>query len=363
MMTAGWRAVEAPLRSATTACHPRPAHPPQAAPRGRFPFVRTVWHPLDAVSWPATCAPQRRASQSVVGPEPPSPRMGRGVASRSDAGVRVSTASQQSHSTPVPAVARPAAGPRPLLSLVIPAYNEGQRLGATLRALAAYFGAAGFPYEILLVDDGSTDGTATLVAEATAADPALRALAYLPNRGKGYAIRVGVLAARGDYVMFTDADLSIPIAITADFLVALRGGYDIAIASRWHPDSTNLVPPPLFRRVMGETFRWCVRRLVISDVRDTQCGCKAYRAEVARRLFGQSRIDRFSFDAEVIFLAARAGYRIKEVPFALHYSPGSSVRPIRDSLLMLRDLLRIRSNAARGRYGQLDAADLARRLA
>lgn len=253
------------------------------------------------------------------------------------------------------------ASSRPLFSLIVPAYNEGQRLGSSLREMSAYLRASGKSYEIVIVDDGSTDETQAIVAEAAAADPAIRLLAHSPNRGKGYAVRAGMLAACGHYLMFTDADLSIPITITTDFHEALRGGYDIAIASRWHPDSTNVVPPPLPRRLMGGIFRWCVRRLVISDVRDTQCGCKAYRADVARRLFGQSQIDRFSFDAEVIYLAARAGYRIKEVPFALRYTPGSSVRPVRDSLLMLRDLARIRLNAARGQYGQLDAGDLARR--
>ena len=259
--------------------------------------------------------------------------------------------------TPEPQVV---ATPAPRLSLIVPAYNEGRRLGRSLAAMSAFFRAAGFRYEILVVDDGSTDDTAAIIA-AAAADPALRAAGYGANRGKGHAVRTGMLAARGEYLMFTDADLSIPLAITADFLDALRGDYDIAIASRWHPGSKNAVPPPPARRAMGAIFRWCVRRLVISDVRDTQCGCKAYRAEAARYLFSRSRIDRFSFDAEVIFLAARAGYRIKEVPFVLHYSLGSSVRPLRDSLLMLRDLARIRLNALRGVYGRAGIGTLARR--
>ena len=174
-------------------------------------------------------------------------------------------------------------------------------------------------------------------------------------------MRMGMLAARGEYLMFTDADLSIADHHHGRVPCALRHGYDIAIASRWHPASSSAVPPPPLRRLMGSVFRWCVRRLVISDVRDTQCGCKAYRADVAQYLFARSQIERFSFDAEVIFLAARAGYRIKEIPFALHYSPGSSVRPLRDSLLMLRDLVRIRLNEVRGVYGRLDAVDLAQR--
>lgn len=242
---------------------------------------------------------------------------------------------------------------RPLLSLILPAYNEGERIAPSLAEVADYFTGAGIEHEIIVVSDGSTDGTVALIERLRQDQPRLRLVSYDVNRGKGYAIRAGVAAARGEYVMFTDADLSIPIAITADFLAALRGGYDVAIASRWHPASSNAVPPPLPRRVMGGVFRWWVRRLVTSDVRDTQCGCKAYRAEVARQLFAVQRIDRFSFDAEVIFLAARAGYRIKEIPFALRHTPGSSVRPLRDPVLMLRDLVRIRLNAALGKYGGL----------
>jgi glycosyltransferase involved in cell wall biosynthesis len=181
--------------------------------------------------------------------------------------------------------------PRPVLSLIVPAYNEGRRIGASLRAMSAYLGAVGYSYEIIVVDDGSIDDTATVLA-----------------------------------------------------------------AAAWHPGSSQAVPPPLVRRLMGSVFRWCVHRLVISDVRDTQCGCKAYRADASRRLFALSQIDRFSFDAEVIFLAGRLGYRIAEVPFALRHVPGSSVRPVRDSLLMLRDLLRIRLNALRGGYGRLGAS-------
>lgn len=252
--------------------------------------------------------------------------------------------------------AAPAAAPetdrhRPLLSLIVPAYNERDRIEPSLREMEAYLAGAGIDYEIIVVSDGSTDGTPELIERLQGEQPRLRAVGYPHNRGKGYAIRTGVAAARGEYVMFTDADLSIPIAITAEFLQALRGGYDIAIASRWHPASSNALPPPLPRRIMGIIFRWCVRRLVISDVRDTQCGCKAYRADVAKKLFAAQRIDRFSFDAEVIFLAARAGYRIKEIPFSLRHTPGSSVRPLRDPLLMLRDLVRIRFNAASGKYG------------
>jgi dolichyl-phosphate beta-glucosyltransferase len=251
---------------------------------------------------------------------------------------------------------------RPFLSLIVPAYNESQRIGASLAAMSDYLGASDLPYEIIVVDDGSTDNTTAILADAAARDPHLRSIGYTPNRGKGCAVRTGMLAARGEYYMFIDADLSIPVEIAADFLVALRGGYDIAIASRWHPESSKSVPPPLPRRMMGSIFRWCVHRLIVTDVRDTQCGCKAYRADVSRRLFALCQIDRFSFDAEVIFLAARLGYSVKEVPFALRHIPGSRVRPVRDSLLMLRDLLRIRLNALRGVYGRLRTTERAEQV-
>lgn len=265
--------------------------------------------------------------------------------------------SQRGDTRSTPTVMTPPAGRPPLLSLIIPAYNEGDRLAPSLVAIHDHFRELGIDYEIIVVSDGSTDGTASVVERLAREQPHLRVITYATNRGKGFAVRTGVQAAHGSVVMFTDADLSIPIAITADFLQALDDGYDIAIASRWHPESTNVVPPPPLRRLMGSVFRWCVRRLVVSDVRDTQCGCKAYRAEVARNLYGVQLVERFSFDAEVIFLAARAGYRIKEVPFALRFTAGSSVRPMRDSLLMLRDLIRIRLNEVRGRYRGLTGSD------
>lgn len=240
--------------------------------------------------------------------------------------------------------------PAPCLTVIVPAYNEGPRLGSSLREIGEYLRGADIDYELLVVNDGSTDGTAALLATLRQTEPRLRAICHEINRGKGHAVRSGVAAARGRYVMFIDADLTIPIQIATAMVGALEGGYDMAVASRWHPGSGYAVQPPLYRRVLGRAFRWCVRALIVSDVRDTQCGCKAYRREVARDLFGRQRLDHFSFDAEVVFLAARAGYRIKELPATLRHHEGSTVRPWRDMPLMLRDLLRIRLNAARGLY-------------
>lgn len=238
----------------------------------------------------------------------------------------------------------------PLLSLLIPVYNERLRIVSTLETAIDYLERSEIDYELIVVSDGSTDGTDELVSQFATTHPRVRLLAYHPNRGKGYAVRTGTAAARGAYVMFIDADLTMPITIVGQFLDALQDGYDIVIASRRHPESSIVAPPPWKRRVMGHVFAWLVRMLLVDKFPDTQCGGKAYRADVARRLFARQRIDHFSFDAEVIFLALREGYRIKEMPVTLRYVPTSSIRPVRDSLLMLRDLLRIRLNAWRGVY-------------
>jgi dolichyl-phosphate beta-glucosyltransferase len=240
---------------------------------------------------------------------------------------------------------------RPLLSIVIPCYNEEQRIGATLIEIERHCAASGLSYELIVVDDGSTDGTVELVAGRARLNGSLIVIANRPNRGKGHAVRSGILAARGQLVMFTDADLSIPIAIVDDFRRALAEGIDIAIASRAHPASRQAVQPPLGRRIMTQIFRRVVHLLLpIGQIGDTQCGCKAYRQAVAQELFSRQCIDGFSFDAEVLFLAQRAGYRVREIPFVLKHSPASTVRPLRHAVLMVRDLWRIRLNVLRGVY-------------
>lgn len=244
-------------------------------------------------------------------------------------------------------------GQRPLLSIVIPCYNEEQRLAPTLSQIEAHCQTKGLTYEIIVVDDGSTDGTTDLVTMRSRLNGALSIITNRPNRGKGHAVRTGMLAAHGQVIMFTDADLSIPIEIVDQFLDGICAGEDIMIASRAHPASRQAVQPPLLRRFMTPVFRMLVHLLLpIGEIADTQCGCKAYRHTVAKDLFGRQVINGFSFDAEVIFLARRAGYRIREVPFILTHSPASTVRPVRHALLMVRDLLVIRLYALRGKYAR-----------
>ena len=238
-----------------------------------------------------------------------------------------------------------------MLSLILPAYNEARRLPASLVRCAEFFRGRGIRAEIIVADDGSTDGTSLAFGEA-AADLAesgveLRYLP-LPHRGKGAAVRAGVLHASGDPIAFLDADLSIPVEILERFLAAISEGADIAIASRYVEGST--VRRPMIRRVMGSGYRAVVRALVPTGVNDTQCGGKAYTAEAARDLFSRQRLCGFAFDAEVLYLAKLAKYRVTEVPFTLAQERDTSIDLLRDAPRMLADLFRIRTNALLGRY-------------
>ena len=247
------------------------------------------------------------------------------------------------------AVRRPASS---LLSLILPAYDEARRLPASLARCADHFIARGIPAEIIVADDGSGDDTAEAVARAVAALPAgappVRYL-RLPHRGKGGAVRAGAGAAAGDPIVFLDADLTIPVEIVDEFLRAIEAGADVAIASRYVPGS--VVDRPWWGRVIGDTYRLAVRAIVPTGVNDTQCGGKAYTAQAAAQLFPRQRLDGFAFDAELLFLARRAGYRVVEIPFALRQHRGTSIDFLSDAPRMIRDLLLIRWNALRGRYG------------
>jgi len=205
--------------------------------------------------------------------------------------------------------------------------------------------------EIIVADDGSTDHTGEAFADAVAALPH-GGLTYrylpLPHRGKGSAVRAGVGSATGDPIIFLDADLTIPVDIIDKFLRAIDDGADIAIASRYVPGS--VVRRPWRRRFIGDAFHACVRALVPTGVQDTQCGGKAYTAEAAKDLFLRQRLHGFAFDAEVLFLARRARYRVREIPFALVQNHESSINFAAQAPRMMSDLLRIRLNAMLGRY-------------
>jgi dolichyl-phosphate beta-glucosyltransferase len=228
-------------------------------------------------------------------------------------------------------------GARVWLSVVIPAFNEERRLPATLRAVVSHLRDRGVRFEVLVVDDGSADATAEL---ADGAGPEVRVLRR-PHRGKGAAVRAGVLACDGELVLVTDADLSTPMT-DLDRLLAALNASDVAVGSRHVPGARVAVPQGLHRRVMGRAFNLLVRALVLPGLRDTQCGVKLFRREAAVAVFSRCQSEGFAFDVEALALARCLGYRLAEVPVEWHNSADSRVRPLRDVPRMFCDLLVIR---------------------
>jgi dolichyl-phosphate beta-glucosyltransferase len=227
------------------------------------------------------------------------------------------------------------------LTIVIPAYDEECRLGRTIDHVAAFLDTAGREYELVLVDDGSRDGTLALMRRLQRADPRVRVVALQPNRGKGRAVAEGIRVSRGQLVLFSDADLSTPIAELPKLERAIEMGADVALGSRAAPGASE-VDQPIYRRAMGRIFNLLVRLVLVADFRDTQCGFKLFRGMVARELFVSLRTEGFAFDVEVLLHAQRAGHRVVEVPVRWTSSDASRVSPVRHSLQMLRDLLRLR---------------------
>ncbi|MBI1922567.1 MAG: glycosyltransferase family 2 protein [Geobacter sp.] len=230
-----------------------------------------------------------------------------------------------------------------MISVIIAAYNEENRIKSSLHKIDRYLSEGGSDYEIIVVDDGSSDKTAQLVSEMGADIANLRLVRYETNMGKGHALRTGVLASRGDYVLLSDADLSTPIEEMSRLLqLVSHDRCDITIGSRALAMSRIIRKQPWWRRGMGKIFNRIVRLVIMDDFRDTQCGFKLFTGNAARELFGAARINRFAFDVEILALARKQGYRIAEVPVRWKNAPGSKVNPVFDSLQMLYDLCRIR---------------------
>jgi dolichyl-phosphate beta-glucosyltransferase len=294
----------------------------------------------------------------VTGPAP-------GVAACSGAGpgpqlVRVRARGEGAATGPslAAALAMATARHRPTLSVIVPAYDEATRIAPTLHRICAYLEARPEPYEVIVVDDGSRDATRAIVTGVAARAPRVRLLALARNRGKGAAVRAGVLASRGDEVLFTDADLSTPIEELARLRAALAAGADLAIGSRAAPGDV-LRRQPRRRRLQGRAFRLVVAALgfrSIARLRDTQCGFKLLRGDVARRLFAQLTLTGFAFDVELLALA-HPRHRVAEIAVAWRHADGSKVRPGVDALRMVRDLAHLRLRWAwRGRPRALPAA-------
>lgn len=231
---------------------------------------------------------------------------------------------------------------KPSLSVIIPAYNEARRLGSNLGSVLKYFRAHYPNHELIIVDDGSSDATVRIVSVAIAGQPRARLISYQPNRGKGYAVRTGVLASHGDPVLFMDADLSTPLTEIPRILKFLDGA-DIVIGSRGQSESHIRKPPPLFRRLASFAFDQIKYTLVgLRRFKDTQCGFKVFRGSVARQLFAKSQVNRFMFDVEILYLAEQAGLIIREMPVTWADVSGSTVRFWEGVVNMFRDLWRIR---------------------
>jgi dolichyl-phosphate beta-glucosyltransferase len=238
------------------------------------------------------------------------------------------------------------------LSVIIPAYNEEQRIGNTLHVIQTYLQRQPYSAEVIVVDDGSQDGTASLVRSLDIRTPPICLLQNGRNRGKGFSVRHGFLHASGAYLLFSDADLSTPIEAVETLLAALQESCDIAIGSRALSGSRVEVHQPWHRENMGRLFNLFVQALAVPGIHDTQCGFKCFRREAALAICQHMTTERFGFDVEMLYLARRWGYRVREVPVVWRNSPQSRVRVWRDSMSMLNELLRIRWNSVCGRYGR-----------
>jgi dolichyl-phosphate beta-glucosyltransferase len=227
------------------------------------------------------------------------------------------------------------------ISIVIPAYNEERRIQKTLEAVVPFLRLKKYEYEILVVDDGSSDRTAELVEEFGARSPGIRLLKNGQNLGKGYSVKRGVLSAVGDLIFFTDADLATPIEELEAFLAEIRG-CDIVIGSRTAEGARIVVRAPVYREVLGRIFRGFVKLCGVTGFTDTQCGAKLFRKAAAEKIFPLQKLSRFAFDVELLYLAKRCGCSIKEVPIRWFHSADTSVRTLPDGTKMFFDLIRIK---------------------
>ncbi len=230
---------------------------------------------------------------------------------------------------------------RPYLSIIVPAYNEEIRLVPTMDRLIEWTGQQNFKTEILVVDDGSSDDTCGLVERYSEPYPHIKLLRNGTNRGKGFSVGHGVSRAEGELILFTDADLSTPIEEFTRLESALAG-YNVAIGSRAQPDSQLEQRQPFYREGMGRTFNFLVRTLVFPGINDTQCGFKLFRSEAAKTTFALRKIDGFAFDVEILYIARRLNLSVVEIPITWSNDDASRVHPIKHSLQMLRDIMRVR---------------------
>jgi dolichyl-phosphate beta-glucosyltransferase len=237
----------------------------------------------------------------------------------------------------------------PLLSIIIPAYNEERRLPKSLDQIIAFIHEQPEPMEVLIVENGSSDRT-TEIAEAYAAKHPFIHVMH-SDKGKGAAVRAGMLAGQGRYLFICDSDLSMPISEVRKFLPPALDGYDVAIASREGPGA-HRYNEPAYRHFMGRVFNLIVRVMAIPGFQDTQCGFKSFRNAVGKEVFADLTMSGWAFDVEALFIALRRGYRVVAVPIEWYADTDSRVDPLHDTWRMVRDVMRIRINGWRGVYDQ-----------
>jgi glycosyltransferase involved in cell wall biosynthesis len=244
----------------------------------------------------------------------------------------------------------------PQLSIVIPAYNESARIEQTLERVMSCVEKQGWDAEVLVVDDGSTDRTPQVIHRWMERYPRLHLIQNEGNRGKGYSVRNGLLQAVGEVVMFTDADLSAPMEEAERLLAAIADGADVAIGSRWMDKTRQTIHQPLYRRFFGRCFNWVTRMVMGLPFKDTQCGFKAFKRPVAQVIFRLQRIERWGFDPEILFIARKLGYDIREVPVTWGHDERSRMSYLKDGMKMLEEMAAIRANSLAGRYDEDIAA-------
>lgn len=244
----------------------------------------------------------------------------------------------------------------PKLSIVIPAYNESTRIENALTRILTCVEQQKWDAEVLVVDDGSTDATSSIVERWMDTHPRLHLIQNPGNRGKGYSVRNGLLQAAGDVVMFTDADLSAPIEEAERLLAAIDAGADVAIGSRWLDKQKQTRHQPLHRRFFGRCFNAVTRFVMDLPFNDTQCGFKAFRRPAAQVIFRLQRIERWGFDPEILFIARKLGYRVEEVAVTWGHDERSKMSYLKDGMKMLEEMALIRGNSLAGRYDKDIAA-------
>jgi glycosyltransferase involved in cell wall biosynthesis len=241
----------------------------------------------------------------------------------------------------------------PRYSIVIPAFNERLRIIATLDAVVACVRRENWDAEVIVVNDGSSDETADLVRDFIRHAPEVRLMENPSNRGKGYSVRNGLIHANGEIVMFTDADLSAPIDEAERLFAAIeKDGADIAIGSRWLATSRQTHRQPLYRQIFGRCFNALTRMVMRLPYADTQCGFKAFTRDAAQTVFQLQTIERWGFDPEILFIARKRHFKVKEVPVSWAHDARSRISYLRDGLQMLKELAIVRWNAILGRYGR-----------